>query len=408
MARAEAIDTDPDGLQPPPGAEQVSRIPLALFLLFGGMIASAQLGKAIVAMPLLQSEMSLGIDVVSLIIATFATLGATFGMACGLAAKRLGARRSLVLGMIVMAAGCGLGAAAQSAPLLIASRIIEGVGFLGVVVVVPDLLNNVVHGKDRLLFVGIWGCFMPTGTAAMLLLGPVLPTFGWRALWLSQAVLTLSYALVAAFIVPATAHAARKGGGVMHIARLVLGNRESRLLALVFGVYAFQYFILAGFLPVVLVGALGLSITTASLFTAGAIAANAVGNICVGLLSRAGFPLWLTMAGTFAAYAMAAPLIYSAGLPAGWVAIATALALGIAGLTPGSVFATVPRVVDADLVTPTIGLIQQTSNVGQFAGPIAAGFVVQHFGWAAVPVVILPAAACGLWAALVLRRRLAR
>jgi MFS family permease len=380
---------------------------LALFLLLGGIISSAQLGKAIVAMPLLQSEMALGIDVVSLIIATFATLGATLGMGTGLVGRRMGARRSLVLGMIVMSAGSLLGAAAEGPALLIASRILEGVGFLGVVVVIPDLLNTVVRGKDRLLFIGMWGCFMPTGTALMLLLGPVLPTFGWRALWLSQSAVALLYALAAMMILPAaTKSTASSQGDFLRVARLVLGDRNSRLLALVFGVYAVQYFILAGFLPVILVGALGLSIASASLLTAASVFANAIGNIAAGILSRLSFPLWASMAIAFGAYAVTAPLIYSAGLPAGWVAILTGLALGIAGLAPGSIFAAVPRIVAPELVTPTIGLIQQTSNIGQFVGPIAAGFVVHGFGWPAVPIVIFAAAACGLWASFQLRTRL--
>lgn len=406
MQDTKTIRTDPAGVT---GAKDSRHIPLALFLLLGGIISSAQLGKAIVAMPLLQSEMSLGIDVVSLIIATFATLGATLGMGAGLVARRIGARRSLVCGMSVMATGSLLGAAAAHPPLLIASRILEGIGFLGVVVVIPDLLNSVVRGKDRLLFFGMWGSFMPTGTALMLLLGPVLPLFGWRALWLSQTALTLAYALAAMIVLPAARGAGTSAAsGFLKTALLVLGDRDSRLLSFIFGVYAFQYFILAGFLPVILVGSLGLSIASASLFTAASVFANAIGNIAAGILSRLSFPLWASMAIAFCAYAVTAPLIYSADLPAGWIAVLTGLALGVAGLAPGSVFAAVPRIVAPELVTPTIGLIQQTSNVGQFAGPIAAGLIVHRFGWGAVPFVILVAAACGLWAAFQLRASLAR
>jgi DHA1 family inner membrane transport protein len=390
-------------------ATRKAQLMRALFLLLGGIIASAQLGKAIVAMPLLQAEMSLGITVVSLIIATFATLGATLGMGTGLMARRIGARRSLVGGMTVMAAGCLIGASAEGPTLLMASRSSEGVGFLGVVVVIPDLLNSVLTGKDRQLFFGMWGSFMPTGTALMLLLGPVLPMFGWRALWLTQAVLALAYGAAALALLPRDApRKADRATGVLTTARIVLGDRASVLLALVFGMYAFQYFILAGFLPVILVGQLGLPIATASLFTAATVAANAVGNICAGILSRAGAPLWLNMAAAFGAYALTSPFIYSADFPAGWVAVMAGLALGMAGLAPGSVFAAVPRVVRPELVTPTIGLIQQTSNIGQFAGPVAAGFFVQQFGWGAAPYLLIPAAACGLLAALRLKTLLSR
>ncbi|MDB5641703.1 MAG: major facilitator transporter, partial [Hyphomicrobiales bacterium] len=203
---------------------------LAFFLLLGGVISAAQLGKAFVAMPLLQAEMQLGISIVSFIIATFATLGATLGMGTGLVLRRIGARRSLVAGMVVMAAGSLLGAAADGPALLIASRIIEGVGFLGAVIVIPDLIGSVATGRDRNFFFGLWGTFLPTGSALMLLLGPLLPTIGWRALWLSQAALALTYALAALALLPRPpARPAAAAPSLASTARVVFANRASVL-----------------------------------------------------------------------------------------------------------------------------------------------------------------------------------
>ena len=390
-----------------PGAPLNTSFGLALFLLLGGVISAAQLGKAFVAMPLLQAEMNLGIAVVSFIIATFATLGATLGLGTGLILRRIGARRSLVGGMLVMAAGGLLGAAAESPALLIVSRIVEGIGFLAAVIVIPDLIGTVASGRDRNFFFGLWGTFLPTGSALMLLLGPLLPIVGWRALWLSQAVIALVYAAAVLLLVPRPAQGpAVVAPSLSSTARKVLADRASVLLAAVFGFYTFQYFILAGFLPVLLVGTLGLSLSTATLFTAGVVAANAMGNVCAGLLSRAGFPLWISMGASLSGYALSAPLIYSLGLPAGSVALIAALTIGIAGLLPGSVFAAVPRLVRPDLVTPTMGLIQQASNIGQFLGPVAAGLFVSHFSWAAIPVLLVPAVLAGLVAVFLLKPKL--
>ena len=54
-----------------------------MFLIAGGIIAAAQIGKIIVAMPLIQAEMRLGLGSVSLLIAVFATLGSLFGLGAG-------------------------------------------------------------------------------------------------------------------------------------------------------------------------------------------------------------------------------------------------------------------------------------------------------------------------------------
>lgn len=392
---------------PTQAAPVKTRFALALFLLLGGVISAAQLGKAFVAMPLLQAEMHLGIAVVSFIIATFATLGATLGLGTGLVLRRIGARRSLVGGMIIMAAGSLLGAMAESPALLIASRIVEGIGFLAAVIVIPDLIGTVASGRDRNFFFGLWGTFLPTGSALMLLLGPLLPLVGWRALWLSQAALALAYAAAVLVLLPRPVQGTEVAiPSLSATARKVLADRASVLLAAVFGFYTFQYFILAGFLPVLLVGTLGLPLSTATLFTAGVVTANAMGNVCAGLLSRAGFPLWISMSASLSGYALSAPLIYSFGLPAGSVALIAALTIGIAGLLPGSVFAAVPRLVRPELVTPTMGLIQQASNVGQFLGPVAAGLFVSRFGWAAIPALLVPAVLGGLAAVVLLKPKL--
>jgi len=386
------------------GEASQTSIGRALFLLLGGIISSAQLGKAFVAMPLLQVEMALPLTVVSFLIATFATLGAIFGMGTGLVVKRIGSRQALIGGMIVMALSSLAGSQAQSPEAMMVTRVIEGIGFLGAVIAIPDVLGHVATGKDRNFFLGLWGTFMPTGTALMLLIGPALPLIGWRNLWLSQAVLALAYAGLAYAYLPKTATSAAAGStNLLNMAKRVLANRESRLLSAIFGLYTFQYFILAGFLPVILVSTLNLPLERATLLTAGVVAANAGGNVCAGLLARAGFPLWVSMGASLTSYALLSPLLYSLGISAEVIAILAAVNLWIAGLLPGSIFAAVPRLVRGELVTPTMGLIQQTSNIGQFLGPVAAGYFVTHFGWPAIPFLLVPMVVLGLWSVLALR-----
>jgi predicted MFS family arabinose efflux permease len=55
-------------------------------------------------------------------------------------------------------------------------------------------------------------------------------------------------------------------------------------------------------------------------------------------------------------------------------------------------------------VPPAIGLVQQASNLGQFAGPVVLGLWVEHLGWQAAPVILAPAALLGLVSAFALRR----
>jgi predicted MFS family arabinose efflux permease len=53
-----------------------------------------------------------------------------------------------------------------------------------------------------------------------------------------------------------------------------------------------------------------------------------------------------------------------------------------------------------------MGLLQQTSNLGQFAGPLTTGLVIAHFGWPAAPIALIPAAAIGVAVVFWVRRRM--
>jgi predicted MFS family arabinose efflux permease len=92
-------------------------------------------------------------------------------------------------------------------------------------------------------------------------------------------------------------------------------------------------------------------------------------------------------------------------LPPQGVTLTAAVALGIGGLAPGAIYAAAPRAAPAPgAVPPTIGLVQQASNLGQFAGAVVLGLWVEYLGWQAAPAILAPAAFAGLVAAFVLRR----
>src|SRR5258708_8422331 len=70
-----------------------------LLLMGSGVVAAAQIGKAIIAVPIIRSDLALGLDFAELVVATFATLGAITGIGAGLVVSGLGARQSLIGGV---------------------------------------------------------------------------------------------------------------------------------------------------------------------------------------------------------------------------------------------------------------------------------------------------------------------
>src|SRR6516225_11204288 len=101
-------------------------------------------------------------------------------------------------------------------------------------------------------------------------------------------------------------------------------------------------------------------------------------------------------------FAVSAFVIYAAALPPAAIALAAAIALDLGGLAPGALYAAAPKAAPT-AVAPTIGMLQQASNLGQFTGPLALGLWVAHFGWHAAPAIVAPAALLGVTTAFAIR-----
>ncbi len=149
----------------------------------------------------------------------------------------------------------------------------------------------------------------------------------------------------------------------------------------------------------------GVSLGAAGLLSAMVLAVSAIGHLSSGFLLRAGVPIWTNIAAAFGFFALSGFAMYGGVLPPQGISLVAALALGIGGLAPGAIYAAAPHAAPGpSAVPPTIGLVQQASNLGQFAGPVVLGLWVEHLGWHAAPAILAPAALFGLASAFVLRR----
>ena len=71
---------------------------------------------------------------------------------------------------------------------LIATRFVEGAGFLAVAVAAPTPINAAAAPADRRFALPVWSTYMPAGAGlAMALSALLLPTTGWRGLWVLTA-----------------------------------------------------------------------------------------------------------------------------------------------------------------------------------------------------------------------------
>jgi predicted MFS family arabinose efflux permease len=386
-------------------ASNLHRVCQISVLIGCGVVASAQIGKAIISIPMIRAEMGLGLDMSGLVVATIATLGALAGICAGVFVKRLGAHRALVGGLFAISIGNIGGATAAHAYVLLGARIVEGVGFFGVVLAIPSMLSAIVTKKDRDFVMALWSAYMPAGITLMLLAGSLIPLVGWRNLWLGSAVVAFVSGILAANFAPGSVGA--KGPDVSRFfndVAVVIRDRTCILLAFTFFAFSCQIFSMVFALPFMLTSAEGIGLGTAGLIGALVMAVSTVGHIASGFFLRAGAPIWMNIAVAFVGFAALTIVFYSCGLPPLGLSLVAALALGIGGLAPGALYAAAPSAApNSESIPPTIGLLQQASNLGQFAGPVVLGAWAQHLGWSFAPFIVTPAALCGLVGALALR-----
>ncbi|MFZ5691530.1 MAG: MFS transporter [Pseudomonadota bacterium] len=379
-------------------------------LIFAGVVVALQIGKAAIAVPVLQKDLALTLVVASWVIGAYGVFGAVAGLPSGIVASLFTARRTLIAGLVASGLGSLAGAAVHDGALLIVTRIVEGCGFLAAVLAIPRLLRAATAPKDRDTVLAAWGCYMPAGSLIMMLAGPHLMVHGWQALWIVNGVLALAYALAVALIpLKEDIQPTAPLQSLLPNIKAALGAPGPVLLALAFGIYTFQYAAMANFLPTLLVDRLGLSISAAGTISAITVAANAVGNLFAGALLRMGAPIWAIAAFGYCFVGAAGFGVFSENLPVILIATLASASLAVTGLIPASIFAAAPRfAASSALLAIVLGLLNQSSNLGNLFGPAAMAAMVQHFGWSRVPFLFLAVTASGLTVALLLRAAMKR
>ncbi len=359
-----------------------------------GLAAGAHICKVPPALPMLRADLGLTLVQAGFIATMFYVMGGLVGVFVGAVVDRYGQKRFALIGLACMCVGGLYGVFAQDYGGLLASRFIEGIGFMLFTVAGVPLLAGVTQTGDRAVALSLWSSYMPTGGALALVAAPLaLATFGWRSLWLGIAIYTALVAILLARMVPAP----RFGGGIGSM-RLVLESVTrpgSMALCLVFFCYVGQWTSMMIWLPTFLVDERSFAPTSASLVTALYVAMNIPGNLAGGWLLKRGLARWLVIVIASAAMAVTAACALSAALPDA-VRLASVLVFSLlGGMIPAAVLSGGPvHARSPQHIGTTQGMIMQGAQLGQFFGPLFVALAAQQFGgWSASLGVMLSFAA---------------
>jgi MFS family permease len=386
----------------------------AWLVVAAGGVAALQVGKLPPALPALQAELGLTLVQSGFLLSTVQVAGLSLAVFIGLWADGMGLKRSMVRGLCLLALASGLGGFATSVTALLVLRAIEGLGFLLVALPAPSLIRRLVPPVQLPGMLGVWGAYMPTGTALALLLGPLfIPAWGWGAWWWLFAAVSLAMALWLYRAVPAdpAVHSAHAGQGAWRRLRLTLGTPGPWLVALTFGMYSGQWLAVVGFLPSIYAAA-GVGGALLGVLTALAAAVNMAGNMASGRLLQRGWAPRSTLWLGFGAMALGSTLAFATFTDAWpWLRfVGVLLFSGVGGLVPGTLFSLAVRLAPGEQqVATTVGWVQQMSALGQFVGPpVVAAVAARAGGWQFTPLVTVGCCVVGAVLAWLAGRLLAR
>ncbi|MEU3847437.1 MFS transporter [Micrococcus terreus] len=311
------------------------------------------------------------------------------GLAASLFSEIWGLRRTLVVGMVLLAVGSLAGAFATETWFLMLTRMLEGVGFLMAGVVAPALIRRVAHPASANIAMGWWASFQGMATFLAVLASTLLLTsVRWNTWWIIMAVITAITVPLILACVPADPDTGppQVGAAVVRIRRTV-ATLTPWIAGIVFACYTLQWGAVIGFLPTIFreagVGGLWPGVVTA---VVGGM--NAVGNILTGRLHQWGvsaLPLLLIGLITMAVTTVVTFAPDWTSVPGGLVVqiVAVTLFSGVGALIPATLTRIAVDVAPEDgSPAAVMGLMQQIYNAANLVGPIIlAAIATASGGW---------------------------
>ncbi len=367
-------------------------------LYIAGVLAACQIGKLSPLGGPIRAELDMSLGAFGASMSIVQSLSIVFGVAGGLVVLRLGARRVIISGLLVCAAGGLAATAAWSGPSFLALRLLEGLGYIFVVVTAPTMIGMIAAARQRNLVLALWGTFFPVGIALS-----SMAAGAWDGLWswrISAAIFSLSIGLAALVVVrlvssvsiqPSAGGGGGGGAGVLDAYRI----RRLVLLCAGFGAFTTANVGVLTLFPSFLIEQRGWLAGEAG-SAAGAIALLSVpGSLLAGWILHEGVRPWRLAAIAAGVSAAAIWPVWQAGLPGEAMLALAATSMVAQGMIAAICFASLPSAAgELRFLAPGNGMIVQMGSLGGTIGPPALGIAATAFGW--------PGAGVGLAACFVI------
>lgn len=361
---------------------------LAVFsAFFVGVAGAIQVGRVAPVATFIQQDLHLDLSAIGWLVSLITLASAALGLIAGYWVMRAGLRASLVMGAFVMGACAVAAALVSTIPMLIGVRIVEGLGYLLIVVAAPTLIAQEATQKDVPFALALWGTFFTLGLSiAAFAGGALLEPIGWRGWFAASAGLVIVAALVALLSIPKDQPQKTDRANVCQA--VIEMPKASWLLGAAFLGLTLLALSILSLLPTFLVQEHDFAPAAAGSVTGSVALASIVGSLCYGAFSNRLSDRIIASSAAVVLIASAFLAFADAAVPFQVVAFA-AIAVLMSGILVAQTFAAVPRVARTPLlIGPVNGLVAQLGSVGALTGPPMIGALITYAGWSAVPFVV--------------------
>ena len=364
-------------------------------LFFAGVAAATLFGKVPIAVPVLQQDLDMTLFEAGLAVAIFSIVAAACGATFGAIADRAGAVRVACTGIGLAATASLAGAFAQGPIFLLVTRVGEGIGFFLAVSALPALILKVATHRDRQKAMGLWGAFLPIGSALVLIFGGgLLEEIGWYGLWYITSAMLI---IAGGFVLFATRDLPKsevRSTASLISAYSILKRPGPLFMSLIFMGYALQFQSVTAFVPSIFVEDLSWSLAAAGLAGGVIVGSNAIGNLVAGVALDAGFDRKSVLIVGCLGMMVGAIILFIYAFPV-WLRLAGGVCFSVVGgCIPAALFSGAPvHAASPSQVSTVNGLLFQGAAFGQLVGPPLVIVFVQFAGhWSGILYVAVPAA----------------
>ncbi len=354
---------------------------------FVGVAGAIQVGRVALFSSFIHRDLHLDLSAIGWLVSLITLASATLGLIAGYWVMRAGLRISLVIGAFAMGACAVAAALVPTMPMLIGARIVEGLGYLVVVVAAPTLIAREAAQKDAPFALALWGTFFTLGLSiAAFAGGALLEPVGWRGWFFASAGLVIVAALAALFSVPEDQ--AQNTDRANAWQTVIEMPKASWLLGAAFLGLTLLALSILSLLPTFLVQEHGFAPGAAGSITGSVALASILGSLCYGAFATRISDKIIAASAAIVLIGSAFLAFADAAVPVKVVTFA-AIAVLMSGILVAQTFAAVPGVARTPLlIGPTNGLVVQLGSVGALTGPPMIGALITSAGWSVVPFVV--------------------